>query len=401
MSTEFGSLNRDLPLREVDAGPSEPSPPNRESDAGAWPEEMDDIRFVADSSLTIPGKSEKPDDCGNWGYREFCDSCGEPIPAEHRCQRRLCPDCWLTWRGNDAGSIVERLASARRQADGAQSRLIHGVVSPPAGEITTLVDYWSGFSDAYDLAQEKGVDGGVVMAHGWRVKDRVKREYRRKSDADVITEGGLWQFVRENEKDWRTQVYWSPHYHILGLSADVGANKPGQQDGWVFSRLSTDTYFSMTATESYEAMARMALYILSHVGFQAEEQKQVVRWYGTLSYNKFAGLDALEDWEQSVVRRNVEEVLECDLDDNAQSGSDELEDCPEDGCNGSLRPIWDATDWLADRDWCDQIGRIQQRRLSLAFEMALGDVVPPPGLKNPKSRDDLEEAFEVMMQNRC
>jgi hypothetical protein len=398
---DWGGLCHDRAFREIDAGPDEPATPDRAPDAGAWPEEMDEIRFFADSALTIPGKSEPPSDCGTWSYREFCDECGEPFAAPHRCQQRKCPDCWLTWRGNDAASITARLASARREADGAESRLVHCTASPPEGEIRTLVDYWSGFSDAYDLAEAKGIRGGVVLAHGWRVKKKVKRVYRRLSDAEVITEGGLWQWVRENEKDWRAQTYWSPHYHILGLSADVGADHPAQQDGWVFRRLSSDSYFSLTESDSYESMFRMSMYLLSHVGYQPDEQKQVVRWFGELSYNKFAGLDALEDWEQSVVRRNVEEVSGRGLDDDGGAGAgDDFDDCPEDDCAGSLRPIWDVGRWLTDPDWCEQIGREQQRRLTLALDWACGEVVPPPGLQRPQSQSDLEESFEVMMENR-
>ena len=57
-----------------------------------------------------------------------------------------------------------------------------------------------------------------------------------------------------------------------------------------------------------------AMYLLSHVGFQADEKKQVVRWFGSVSYNKFS-IKELEGWEQSMIRRNVEAVMGYDLDD--------------------------------------------------------------------------------------
>jgi hypothetical protein len=396
---DWGGLRADRAFREIDAGSDESGEPERAPEAGAWPEEMDDIRFYADSALTIPGKSEQPADCGEWGFREFCDECGEPFAAPHHCQRRVCPECWQTWRANDAASITARLSAARREADGADSRVVHCTASPPAGEITSLVDYWSGFSDAYDLAEAKGIRGAVVLAHGWRIKDWVKRAYRELTDADVITEGGLWKFVREHEKDWRVLTYWSPHYHILGLSADVGADHPDEQGGWVFRRLSSDAWFNFTEPDSYEAVFRMAMYLLSHVGFQGDSQKQVVRWFGTLAYNKFAGLDALEDWEQSVVRRNVEEVTGRDVGDDDAAVAPER-DCPEDGCSGVLESIWHAGRYLQDPDWCSRIGREQERRLLLAFDWACGEVVPPPGLQRPQSREQLTEAFEVMYDRR-
>lgn len=396
---EWGGLRPDRAFREIDAGTEELTEPARAPEAGAWPEEMDDISFYADSALTVPGKSEPPTECGEWGFREFCDTCGEPRAGPHRCQQRKCPDCSSTWRGNDAASITARLSAARREADGAESRVVHCTASPPEGSITTLVDYWSGFSDAYDLAEAKGIRGGVAFAHGWRVKDRVKRVFRRLSDADVITEGALWEFVRENDKDWRVQVYWSPHYHIIGLSPDVGADHPDEQDGWVFRRLSSDAWFNFTEPDSYEAVFRMAMYVLSHVGFEADSQKQVVRWFGSLAYNKFAGLDALEDWERSVVRRNVEEVTGRDIGGDSVAVAPER-DCPEDDCDGVLDSIWNAGRYLQDRDWCEQIGRDQERRLALAFDWACGEVVPPPGLQRPQSHEQLIEAFEVMYDRR-
>lgn len=395
---EWGGLWPDLGAREIDAGPDESGAPARAPDAGAWPEEMDDVRFYADSALTIPGKSESPSDCGEWGFREFCDTCGEPHAGPHRCQQRKCPDCSDTWRGNDAASITARLSAARREVDGAESRVVHCSASPPPGETISLVDYWGGFGDAYDLAEAKGIRGGVAFAHGWRVKDRVKRVFRRLSDAEVITEGALWQWVRENDKDWRAQVYWSPHYHIIGLAPDVGADHPDEQDGWVFRRLSSDAWFNFTEPDSYEAVFRMAMYVLSHVGFEADSQKQVVRWFGSLAYNSFSGVEALEEWEQSVVLRNVEEVTGRDLGDD-DGGSEPDRDCPEDGCEGLLRPIWNAGRFLTDSDWCSQIGRTQERRLVTAFELAIGDVKPPPGMKHPASEEHLEEVLDMLMRS--
>jgi hypothetical protein len=395
---EWGGLWPDLGAREIDAGPDESGGPARAPDAGAWPEEMDDVRFYADSALTIPGKSESPSDCGEWGFREFCDTCGEPRAGPHRCQQRKCPDCSDTWRGNDAASITARLSAARREADGADSRVVHCSVSPPPGETISLVDYWGGFGDAYDLAEAKGIRGGVAFAHGWRVKDRVKRVFRQLSDAEVITEGALWQWVRANDKDWRAQVYWSPHYHIIGLSPDVGADHPDEQDGWVFRRLSSDAWFNFTESDSYESVFRMAMYVLSHVGFEADSQKQVVRWFGSLAYNSFSGIEALEEWEQSVVLRNVEEVTGRDLSDD-DGGSESERDCPEDGCEGLLQPIWNAGRYLTDVDWCSQIGRTQERRLVTAFELAIGDLKPPPGMKHPDNEEHLEEVLDMLMRS--
>jgi len=401
MSSEnWGALGADPAYRTIEAGPDDSPESARAPEAGAWPEEMDDIRYYADSSLTIPGKSTSPSACGEWGYREFCDTCGEAYAAPHRCQQRKCPDCYLTWRGNDAASVTERLAAARRDAEGADARLTHSVYSPPPGSITSLVDYWGGFQEAYALAQEKGIHGGVAFAHGWRVKDGVKAAYRELTDADVISEAGVWEFVREHEKDWRTLTYWSPHYHILGLGAEIGENKPDEQDGWVFKRISHQRdssfpKFDLYDETTYEPMFGATMYLLSHVGFQADEQKQVVRWFGSLSYNQFS-IGDLEGWEESVIQRMTEQVAGYDLDEDG--GLSSARECEVDQCDGRLVRIWDAGSYLTDREWCQQIGRDQERRLATAFELAIGDVKPPPGMKHPDSEQHLEEVLDLLMR---
>src|SRR5699024_1958162 len=218
---------------------------------------------------------------------------------------------------------------------------------------------------------------------------------------NVITESGVWRFVRDHKKDWRTLTYWSPHFHVLGLGAEIGPNKPAEQDGWVWNRIShrgdsSLPEFTLTDADTYEPMFAVAMYVLGHIGFEVDGSQQAVRWFGSLAYNKFGGLDELADWEESTIERNVAKVADRDIEEDGDGAGNGLEDCPEDDCGGSLRPIWRAGRYLSDPDWCDMVGREQQRRLGLALDWACGEVVPPPGLQRPQSRSDLEESFEVM-----
>jgi hypothetical protein len=50
-----------------------------------------------------------------------------------------------------------------------------------------------------------------------------------------------------------------------------------------------------------------------------------------------------------------------------------------------------------DKSWCERIGREQQRRLSAAFEWAIGERQPPPGLKRPTTEQEAREAFESVL----
>ena len=52
---------------------------------------------------------------------------------------------------------------------------------------------------------------------------------------------------------------------------------------------------------------------------------------------------------------------------------------------------------VIDKSWTERIGRRQQQRLAAAFEWAIGDRQPPPGLKNPRSEEEALEAFEAVL----
>lgn len=399
MSTEFGGLSVDARhlaerLQEADDEEVRGLAEEVEADApGAWPEEMGGVSVYADSSLTIPGQSEPPGDCGEWAPREFCKSCGKHTLGPHRCQRRVCEDCWLTWRGNRAAAITERLAGARRAADGADKRLSHCVASPEAGEITTLVEWEQAKSEAYDLAKEKGIDGGVLIPHGWRVKEEVKAAFRELQDADLVR-GGIWKWIREHDRDWRSMTYWSPHFHILGLGADIGESDPENDDGWVFSRIDSFDRFELTDAETYEPMFAASAYLLSHGSFETESGKQMVRWFGGLANNQFS-LDELEDWEEKVIKRKVAEVTGV-LDEDGDGPAPEKE-CEEEDCEGTLASIFEAGGALMSKRWCEDIGAERQRELQAAFEWAIGERRPPPGLRRPGTREQAEEAFEAML----
>jgi hypothetical protein len=371
----------------------EAEPDAIEDAPGAWPEDVD-VRFYADTSLTIPGMSPPPGECGTWGPREYCKVCGEVVLGPQKCQRRICEDCWLTWRGNRAGAITRRLAGARQAAEGREKRLTHTVVSPPPGEVGTLVDFERAKQRAYDIAKEKGVRGGVLIPHGWRVREEAKQLYRESVDAGILDEEmGIWQWVREERpEDWRTLTYWSPHFHILGLGYSIEESDPEGDDGWVFSRIDSFDAFRITDKGTYKSMLKASAYLLSHVAFEPDEGNQTVRWFGTLANNQFSLESELSDWEQSKIERTVEE-----LTDGDDRGDGERE-CGEDGCGGQLAPIWSAAAHLADPEWCERIGREQEAVLAAAFEWSIGDIVPPPGLRYPSTERDCKEAWGYVLE---
>lgn len=363
-----------------------------------WGEDLA-VSFYADSALTLPGMGSPGSGCGEWFPREFCEVCGEPHFGESRCGNRACPDCWPIWRANRAEGIVVRLAAARYAESGIGKRAVHGTVSPPEGEVRTLTQLKQAKRQAYRLAEAHGIRGGVVVPHGYRITEEVLGEYREQ--AEETSEWGAWAYVREEYgEDWRSATYWSPHFHIIGLCRDFRPNDPEGDDGWVVQRLSTLDRFSLTDQDGYESMARVATYILSHVSFQPDKQSHAITWYGDLANNKFSPEEAVSSGVLSTIERYAGEACGSDGEELIEEEGEEAGDperCDREGCEGVLQPIWDAGLALSDREFAERIGREREERLRAAFEWAVGDRVPPPGMKRPESEAQAEEALSVIV----
>ena len=141
MSANWGELSAEVGLRDLGGSGGSKSNKDRPVDAGSWPESMP-MRFVAETSMTLPGMGEAGPGCGEWYPQEFCDECGEPRFGESRCEQRGCPACGNTvWRRRRSEKVATRLGAARHVAEESlEKRAVHAVVSPPEGEIQTLVD---------------------------------------------------------------------------------------------------------------------------------------------------------------------------------------------------------------------------------------------------------------------
>lgn len=404
MSTSWGSLLGDAGFRPDGSSASSETDVQRRArlhgDEGAWPENID-IQFYADTSMTIPGKGEQPESCGAWYANEFCEACGEPRLGRSRCETRSCPECWKRWRRRRSEKICRRLGAAREVEDnGLDKRAIHAVISPPEGEIRSLADVQNGFRDAYQIAKDKGVRGGVAIFHGWRVSQWAKDAFQELNDANLV-DGGLWKWVREHDRDWRDLTYWSPHWHIIGLSRDFEANDPDAQDGWVAERIRSLKSFKTTEMEGFKDMVGCSMYLLSHTGFEADTSKDSIRWFGDLATTKFSPEEELSTGKWNVIKRKAEQAAQPGRGEDDESEGEGFFEEEEDACDNcgstSFSPIWDAGRALQDRSWVKSIGRGQEQRLRVAFEWAIGEVVPPPGMKNPRTRAEAEEVLSELL----
>ena len=388
---------------ESNESPSEAMRRAERSEAGAWSESLD-VNYYADTSMTIPGYGEPGAGCGQWAPREFCDHCGEVHLGPHRCHQRDCPDCWSSWSARRAEGITRRVQAARWGLDdGLERRVVHVATSPPSGSISSLTDVKRYRKRALEKAKEAGVRGGVTVFHGFRTTEETDQQYEAE-EPDV----GKWEWIREHEEDWRSFVYWSPHYHIIGLAVEV---EPPSND-WVVSRLSTlDPMANLSRRDSYESVAKTAQYLLSHATYESSEDGKGVKavtWYGDLHPSNFTPdptevgsrktepkLDAPSHGAYKVIQRVSAEVTRSDGKEKRDGGG--RAECDDEACNGELLEIWDAGRLLADVEFCDRLDRESERRLSAAFEWSVGERRPPPGLKQPRSEEDAKEALESLL----
>ena len=371
------------------------------AEPGRWQEQMEYSVF-ADSSMTLPGQGEKGPNCQIWKPAEFCDECAEIGYAQNHCGRRSCPHCVGIWTEERSIGSTKRLSAARHvEEPGIDRRMIHGVMSPPEGEIRTLQQVYDGFKTAYRLAEEKGVRGGMAIFHGYRVKKDVQSDFEQENP-----DMGIWRWLMdERPENWRELTYWSPHYHIIGLCRDFDADDPEEQDGWVAHRIDRQggrsafkPYTGLRDRESYEEVVGTVRYLMSHATFESGTSRDCVRWFGELATANFQPDEALSEGSYDVIDRVVREVVNdgVEEEDGDGCGVEDEEEC--DNCGSrSWSPIWDAGGALCDPGWCDRIGRERERRLTAAFEWSIGERRPPPGMKSPKTEEQAHEALEALL----
>lgn len=359
--------------------------------AGEWPE---DIEVMADTSLTIPGRGDRPGDCGDYLPLKFCPECGSEHMLQHRCKGRRCPACEGIWTGERAEAATVRLQAARlAEPDGFRRRAIHAVASPESLG-TSLDAFRRGASRAHELAQEHGIRGGAVIPHAFRVKEEVKAEYRSGVEKGEIRGIGIWAWLKEErEQNWRTSVYYSPHFHIIGLCEDMEESTPERDDGWNLKNIRPLTPVDGAKdSDAHSDMYGAFYYLLSHLSFDPEASNHSVRWFGETAYCNFSASEALELQEELTLESAVEELRE------EASGNEESHTC-EEGCGDTvLESIREARRQLENERWCNEIGSEQQARLLAAWRWVAGEERPPPGLKHPPSKADAGEALEALVR---
>lgn len=232
-----------------------------------------------DTTFEIPGKGTLPDSCGKWYTKGVYKECGEPHFDRSACQQRQCPNCWTTWSIQRSKKVAIRLGGARFDAgNGIDRRTIHATVSPKPSAIESSEEFYRGIKKAYQQAKERGIRGGICIPHAYRVKDKIKKYWRE--DVAEVFDGGILNWVRENDRVWSEQVRWAPHYHIIGLGRDVDVEP---NEDWVFKVIRSLEPFRVHQEAGYKDMIGCTRYLLSHAAYTPDEQRATLRWFGSIA----------------------------------------------------------------------------------------------------------------------
>jgi hypothetical protein len=359
----------------------------------------------------LPGEGKSGSHCGDWLPGGVCTSCGEPVPVQNWCGRRTCSECWTQWAEKAAVRATHRIQMFRHtQPDDYRRQAAHAVVSPPEGEIKTVEEYWSGKGKAADIAKEKGWRGFAVIPHPFRVTEEGKQRYRE-ADPDV----GVWVWLRNEVEELREWVYWSPHYHIIGMT-DEDMDSGDDSDEWVYHFVrSVKRYGGVSGLDSHEDLYGLFRYLLSHTGYPEESSKQLVSWYGCLANSVFVERPIhpeKEHWQyakpreriQGMILDKIEKVVGAgvvlDEEEDGSGGGDEDEglacrnaDCEHCGESDYVVEVGEIDDYLQQKDPPRELALIMRdvKRWRIGTEWE-----PPPGLKHPKSHEEMMEVFDYM-----
>ncbi|MFB6176064.1 MAG: hypothetical protein ABEI99_02770, partial [Halobaculum sp.] len=211
--------------------------------------------------------------------------------------------------------------------------------------------------EAYETAKEKGVRGGTVVLHPWRLKDAVLERYR-----ETETDVGAWVWVRkEYGENWREAAVWSPHAHVVGLmSPDM---EPGKGSGDVWHLIDTmGAYHGPNDKKSHDELYGTFRYLLSHALVPTEETDDNIRtrtWFGELHGSVFDPEEEIGTATYRRLKRVVNEVAERSPDeDRGESENDEEEtECPVEDCEGEVIDVLETPRYLDSVDPPDIVSR--------------------------------------------
>jgi len=322
----------------------------------------------SEANIQLVGKGEKRDiQCGQYFPLEFCSRCGKVNLVKHTCGShgsRTCPNCWRSWReyhveSNMKKILMRDLGSAKKHNPDMpikdlyhyvlrkrgywyqQLRWIHGYISPAEGVVSRdLEGVKEGRSKAREIAERWGLDGFVLVFHGWRIEGE---------EDDQPNE--TWYDVRESD-DWEEKTYWSPHWHVIGYvgrkdEESLLNDGSGLSGGWNSGYIKD--------VKSIDQLKKTLWYIFSHVGVDDKAKFQPIGRSKGLHWQSFNPKDELDlEVRQRIEKKVIHEVDEYKEHVMKKHGENYDSDRDSSICSNCGRidflPISRAKTWIRDHD---------------------------------------------------
>lgn len=189
-------------------------------------------------------------ECGTVVYRTYvCHSALHGpvvLRVREKCEEeRACPTCSRVWAWKEAHVASERLYAYMRGGRLPPRHIVCSQRSLQASPPKTLGDVTRARKSLLRVLRGLGVEGGLVIYHGWR-----------------------WDRL---SKRWRV----GPHWHVFAYGrVDV---PPGGVSDWVIK----------TKRHSQDSPLGTIAYLLNHCGVAAKGH--ALAWFGSLGYRSFKG----------------------------------------------------------------------------------------------------------------
>lgn len=360
-------------------------------------------------TVKIPGYGQSPDRCQTLRPVGFCVE-GHPVLGASSCETRGCPSHWRDGVERAVEAAVARLAAYRHHVDGWEKRMVHAVVSPPQGRRWSARAFYDGRAEAYEVAEEVGVRGGVCVPHPFRTTEELDQWYGEAVEAGAIDgQRGKWAFARdlagEEWSDMERLIEEAPHYHTLAAAKDVDGE--AVPEGWVVKNVRSFAPFYIdadavpgaalvdgggrivgdpreVAEESYRDMASTFYYLLTHgpVSYtESGHSRAGHTYFGELHPSKFNPEKELEPEEWRRIQEMAAAVVGREPDRPGHGMK-----CPCEDCEAEVRPIGELSEWMSRAEWWSQLPPRRRNQLRALEAWAVLQVDRPP----PSSRGSRE-----------
>lgn len=343
--------------------------------------------------IKIPGYGSKPSRCQDYFAVGFCKDRGHVMLGQRSCGNRSCPDHWYDWLEDNVVNGVARLAAWRHLQDGAGKRMLHVVMSPDQNQRWSASAVYKKRSEAYEVADRVGIDGGRLYVHPYRTDEDLDHLFETAVESgDWDEKDGKWKLVRDLADDWeeaQDYIEAAPHYH--GLVACEDFDVDAIPEDWVAKNIRSLPRFHVDDVESYRPMAKVAWYVGSHSGVaelseMTDDGKEVLRtkasttWFGDLhpvAFDPEAELGT-ETWEK------IKKMAERAVTSKPGGVPDEIE-CHHEDCESVVVSIDQLDRFVEKDDWLKSLAPEQRVRIrGLELWLLEGIDRPPPGRRGTK-----------------